>query len=175
MDSYEGRSKARKSYETEDVFWLSGSVHFVTPLYALLVIVFKPMPSTPFKKQKKYEHHPDHYNKSETYLVQNLNDDFADAWTKLRAFGKSLGEQRIYASGRAIMFSRKVCYFFVRPKKTYLEVVILLPKKLSAKDFKISSVSKTKFAHTFKLVHADQVEGVLTDAISEAYNLCPAE
>ena len=31
--------------------------------------------------------------------------------------GGRLGEQRVYASHNSIMFSRKSCYFFVRPKK----------------------------------------------------------
>lgn len=122
------------------------------------------------KAAKKYSHHPDHYNTSEAFLVQNLNEEFQEAWYKIREFGASLGEQRIYASGKAIMFSKKVCYFFVRPKKTYLEVVIFLPRKKDNSAFKtINPVSKTKFAHTFRLVHSDQVEGELTDAINEAF------
>lgn len=127
------------------------------------------------KPVKKYEHHPDHYNKSEPYLVDNLNEDLKDAWFKIRAFGASLGEQRIYASGRAIMFAKKVCYFFVRPKKSYLETVIFLPYEKSETGFKsIKAVSKTKFAHTFRLVHSDQVEGELTNAIQEAFQKTPA-
>lgn len=122
------------------------------------------------KAKKKFEHHPDHFNKSEAYLIENLEDDLKDAWQKIREFGESLGEQRIYASGRAIMFSKKVCYFFVRPQKTYLEVVIFLQRQKPSPAFKSSkAVSKTKFAHTFRLVHADQVEGELADAISEAF------
>lgn len=124
------------------------------------------------KAKKAYEHHPDHYNTSEAFLTQDLPEDLKDAWMKIREFGSSLGEQRIYASGRAIMFSRRVCYFFVRPKKSYLETVVFLKEKRIGSDFKIQPVSKTKFAHTFKLVHSDQVEGELTDAITEAYAEC---
>ncbi len=120
--------------------------------------------------KKKYTHHPDHYNSSEDFLIENLDEDLKEAWRKIREFGASLGEQRIYASGKAIMFSKKVCYFFVRPKKSFLEVVIFLKSKKSLKTFKsIVPVSKIKFSHTFKLVHSDQVEGELADAISEAY------
>lgn len=122
------------------------------------------------KPKKKYEHHPDHYNESEEFLIQPLEEDLKEAWFAIRAFGESLGEQRIYASGKAIMFSKRVCYFFVRPKKSFLEVVIFLREKKPESDFKIQAVSKVKFAHTFKLIHADQVEGMLTEAISEAYN-----
>ncbi len=121
--------------------------------------------------KKKCAHHPDHYNSSEDFLIENLDEDLQEAWLKIRKFGTSLGEQRIYASGKAIMFSKKVCYFFVRPKKSFLEVVIFLKSKKSLKTFKsIVPVSKIKFSHTFKLVHSDQVEGELADAISEAYN-----
>ena len=128
------------------------------------------------KKVKKYEHHPDHYNTSESYLIQGLDEDLKDAWAKIREFGASLGEQRIYASGRAIMFSKKVCYFFVRPKTKYLETVIFLKEKKSSEYFKsIQPVSRTKFAHTFRLTHADQIEGDLVAAIQEAYEQTPAK
>ncbi len=125
--------------------------------------------------KKTYEHHPDHYNKSESFLINPLSEDLQEAWAKIREYGESLGPQRIYASGRAIMFSRKVCYFFVRPKKSYLETVIFLKRKKAPTGFKVVESSKTKFSHTFKLVHSDQVEGALTEAIAEAYVETPAE
>ena len=125
--------------------------------------------------KKTYNHDPIHYNRSENVLVDPLNEDLKDAWLKLRDFGQSLGDQRVYASGRAIMFSKKVCYFFVRPKKTYLEVVVFLTGKKLQEGFKsVAPASKTKFAHTFKLVHADQIEGALTDAITKAFNETPS-
>jgi hypothetical protein len=126
------------------------------------------------KAKKKYEHHPDHYNTSESYLVSDLEEDLKDAWMKVREFGASLGDQRIYASGRAIMFSRKVCYFFVRPKKSYLETVVFLNEAHEPGLFKsVKAVSKTKYAHTFRLVHSDQVEGELAEAIAQAYAQAP--
>lgn len=122
------------------------------------------------KTKKKYVHSPDHYNKSETYLIQNLEEDLQDAWKNIREFGASLGEQNIYASGKAIMFSKKVCYFFVRPKKSYLEVVVFLKNERPKNYFKsIRPVSKTKYAHTFNLIHSDQIEGELIAAITQAY------
>jgi hypothetical protein len=36
----------------------------------------------------------------------------------------------IYASAQSIMFSKKVCYFFVRPTKTFLEVRVFDPRKI---------------------------------------------
>ena len=44
----------------------------------------------------------------------------------------TFGEQRIYASHHSIMFSRKSCYFFVRPKRKRLEVCIFLGRALKA-------------------------------------------
>lgn len=126
------------------------------------------------KPKRKFTHHPDHYNRSEPYLIDPLGEDLKDAWFKLRAYGESLGAQTIYASGRAIMFSRKTCYFFVRPKKSFLEVVVFLTKKRPMEFYKtIRPVSKTKLAHTYRLIHSDQVEGELTEAISLAYDEVP--
>lgn len=120
-------------------------------------------------KKKTYTHHPDHYNRSEDFLVEPLDEDLKDAWFKIREFGEGLGPQRIYASGRAIMFSKKVCYFFVRPKKKYLETVIFLKRPQISENFKSVVSTKVKWSHTFRLVHADQVEGELTEAISDAF------
>lgn len=127
------------------------------------------------KPKKKYAHHHDHYNTSETYLTASLSEDLQDAWMKIREYISELGEQRIYTSGRAIMFSKKVCFVFVRPKKTFLEVVIFLTdSKLRAQFKSVKPVSKTKSAHTFRLVHGDQVEGALTDALQQAYSEAPS-
>ncbi len=107
---------------------------------------------------------------TEEALTKNLGEDLLEAWLKIREFSSGLGEQRIYASGKAIMFSKKTCFFFVRPKQSYLEVVIFLSASKIRKGFKsVRAVSKTKYAHTFKLLHADQVESTLTEAIEEAY------
>ena len=104
-----------------------------------------------------------------------LNEDLMDAFSKLRAFARDLGEQRIYSSHKAVMFARKVCYFFVRPKKAFVEVCIFLPEeKTSPAVRKVHRHSKTKFAHMLRLEHADQVEEPLTDWVRQAYECCPA-
>ena len=54
---------------------------------------------------------------TEAALTRDLSEDLRDAWERLRETAVSFGDQRIYASGTAIMFSRRVCYFFVRPKR----------------------------------------------------------
>ena len=68
----------------------------------------------------------DCWTTTESALTRELSDDLLDAWERLRDTAVSLGEQRIYASHKSIMFSRKSCYFFVRPKRESLEVCIFL-------------------------------------------------
>ena len=43
------------------------------------------------KSKKKYEHHPDHYNTSESYLTENLEEDLQDAWQKMLDWFKKNG------------------------------------------------------------------------------------
>ena len=90
----------------------------------------------------------DCWTTTESALTRDLPEDLRDAWKRLRGTASGFGEQRIYASGTAIMFSRKACYFFVRPKVKYLEVFIFLGRRL--KDGQVHSIrqaSKTKLAH----------------------------
>lgn len=110
---------------------------------------------------------------TESDLIKDLPEDFQDAFRELRRYAASLGEQKIYNNARAVMFSRKVCYMFVRPKKTYLELCFFLPRKEGSPSVsRVAPVSKTKFSHTVKLVHADQVESPLTGWIREAFEFC---
>jgi hypothetical protein len=110
---------------------------------------------------------------TEAELIDGLDEDLRDAWHKLRDFAAGLGPQRIYASALTIMFSRKVCYFFVRPKKTFLEVWIFLPRKIEGLKFTLSAAQKVKYCNLFKLIHADQIEAPLTDWIREAFDFAP--
>ena len=83
-----------------------------------------------------------------------------------------LGEQRIYASHNSIMFARKACYFFVRPKRTRLELCIFLGRTIKSPLVrKTVATSRTKVAHLVNVVHRDQVEAPLTEWIEEAYGL----
>jgi hypothetical protein len=59
----------------------------------------------------------DCWTTTEAALTKGLSEDLREAWERLRETAADFSEQRIYASGHAIMFSRKTCYFFVRPKK----------------------------------------------------------
>jgi len=110
---------------------------------------------------------------TESELIDGLDEDLRDAWQKLRAFAAGLGAQRIYASALSIMFARKVCYFFVRPKKTFLEVWFFLPREVEGLRSMHGPTKKARYCNLFKLVHADQVEGPLTDWIREAFDFAP--
>ena len=71
------------------------------------------------------------------------------------------------------MFSRSSCYFFVRPKKNFLEVCVFLRRQLKAPQVRrVEEASKSKFAHIIRITHRDEVEPPLTDWLQEAYELC---
>lgn len=97
-----------------------------------------------------------------------------DAWERLRETAAGFGEQRIYASHSSIMFSRKACYFFVRPRPKRLEICIFLGRTVKSPLVRqVTPSSKTKIAHVLHIVHRDQVEAPLADWLREAYEQSP--
>jgi hypothetical protein len=93
-----------------------------------------------------------------------------DAWERLRETAAEFGDQRIYASGRCIMFSRKACYFFVRPKRNFLEVCVFLGRRISSPQIRRADASsRTKVYHILHVRHRDEVEPPITDWLREAY------
>src|SRR5438874_12187973 len=87
----------------------------------------------------------DCWTTTEAALTQDLSDDLRDAWERLRETAVSFGDQRIYASHKSIMFSRRSCYFFVRPKRTCLEVCVFLSRTLKAPQIRrVEEASKSK-------------------------------
>ena len=114
----------------------------------------------------------DCWTTTEAALTQDLSEDLQDAWERLRETAVSLGDQRIYASHKSIMFSRKSCYFFVRPKKSFLEVCIFLGRTLKAAQVRrVERTSKAKAAHIIQIRHRDEVEAPITGWLREAYEL----
>jgi hypothetical protein len=112
----------------------------------------------------------DCWTTTEAALTRGLSDDLQEAWERLRETAADLGEQRIYASHHSIMFSRKSCYFFVRPKKSFLEVCLFLPRALKhPKVRRADPASKTKIANIMRIVHRDEVEAPFTDWLRQAY------
>jgi hypothetical protein len=113
----------------------------------------------------------DCWTTTETALTADLSEDLRDAWDRLRDTAAEFGDQRIYASHNSIMFSRKSCYFFVRPKKSYLEVCVFLGRPLKAPQVRRSEASsKSKFYNIIQLRHRDEVEAPITDWLREAYD-----
>src|ERR1700747_656838 len=109
---------------------------------------------------------------TEAALTQDLSEDLRDAWERLRDTAVSFGDQRIYASHKAIMFSRNSCYFFVRPKKSFLELCVFLGRTVDAPQVRrVDQASKSKFVHVIHIRHRDEVEAPITDWVQEAYAL----
>ena len=114
----------------------------------------------------------DCWTTTEAALTQDLVDDLREAWERLRETAVSFGDQRIYASHKSIMFSRKSCYFFVRPKRNFLELCLFLGRTLKAPQVRrIDRASKSKVVHVIHIRHRDEVEAPITDWLREAYEL----
>src|SRR5204863_3310004 len=106
----------------------------------------------------------DCWTTTETALTKHLAEDLRDAWERLRETAASFGDQRIYASHKSIMFSRATCYFFVRPKKNFLEVCVFLSRPLKAPQVRrVDRVSKSRVVHIIQIRHRDEVEAPVTD------------
>jgi hypothetical protein len=116
----------------------------------------------------------DCWTTTEQALTRELPENLLDAWERLRETAAEFGEQRIYASHKSIMFSRKVCYFFVRPRKKVLEVWFFLGRNVKAPAIrKTIQSSRHKIAHLVHVTHRDEVEAPLTQWIYEAYQTSP--
>ena len=114
----------------------------------------------------------DCWTTTEAALTEDLSEELRDAWHRLREAAVELGEQRVYASGSCIMFSREVCHFFVRPKRSYLELCLILPRAVKAPQVRrVEPKSKIKFANLIAIRHRDEVEPPITDWMREAYEL----
>jgi hypothetical protein len=114
----------------------------------------------------------DCWTTTEVTLTRDLSDDLREAWERLRETAVSFGDQRIYASHKSIMFSRKSCYFFVRPKRNFLDLCVFLGRTLKAPQVRrIDRASKSKVVHIIHVRHRDEVETPITDWLQEAYEL----
>jgi hypothetical protein len=112
----------------------------------------------------------DCWTTTEAALTQDLSEDLRDAWERLRESAVTFGPQRIYASHHSIMFSRKSCYFFVRPKRNFLEVCVFLGRTIKAPQIqRVDRASKSKLVHFIRIRHRDEVEPPVTGWLQEAY------
>ena len=116
----------------------------------------------------------DCWTTTEAALTKDLSEDLQDAYARIREEAVEFGEQRIYASGSCIMFSRTSCYFFVRPKRQWLELSVFLPRAIKSPLVKrVEPKSKVKFANIVRVSHRDQIEAPLTEWMREAYDFEP--
>jgi len=114
----------------------------------------------------------DCWTTTEAALTQDLPEDLRDAWERVRETAAAFGDQRIYASGTAIMFSRESCYFFVRPRRSFLQLCVFLGRAVKAPQVRrVERKSKSKLVHIIHVTHRDEVEAPLTDWLKEAYEL----
>jgi len=114
----------------------------------------------------------DCWTTTEAALTQDLSEDLQHAWERLRETAVSFGDQRIYASHQSIVFSRESCYFFVRPKRKFLELCVFLGRELKApQERKVDRASKSKIVHIIQIRHRDEVEAPVTNWLREAYEL----
>ncbi len=117
----------------------------------------------------------DCWTTTEAALTQDLSDDLQEAWERVRETAISFGAQRIYASHHSIMFSRKSCYFFVRPKKSFLELCVFLGREVRAPQVRrVDLASKSKIVHFIRITHRDEVEPPVTDWLREAFEFSEA-
>jgi hypothetical protein len=117
----------------------------------------------------------DCWTTTEQALTQELSEDLQEAWERLRETAASFGDQRIYASHKSIMFSRKSCYFFVRPKRNFLELCVFLGRTIKAPQIRrVDQASRAKVVHFVHVKHRDEVESPITDWLREAYDFSAA-
>ena len=114
----------------------------------------------------------DCWTTTEAALTADLSEDLKDAWERLRETAADFGDQRIYASGTAIMFSRKSCYFFVRPRRNDLQVCVFLGRAMPAPQVRrVERKSTSKLVNIIHITHRDEVESPFVDWLREAYDL----
>ena len=114
----------------------------------------------------------DCWTTTEAALTSDLSEDLQEAYERLREAAVEFGEQRIYASHSSIMFSRKACHFFVKPKRNFLEFWIFLGRPIKAPQIrKVVESSRVKRAHLLHIRHRDEIDPPITDWMREAYEL----
>lgn len=112
----------------------------------------------------------DCWTTTEAALTRDLDEDLKEAFDRLREAAAELGDQRIYASHHSIMFARRVCYAFVRPRRRWLDLCVFLGREVAGPQVRrVDRVSRTKVAHLLRVTHRDEVESPLTDWLAEAY------
>ena len=70
------------------------------------------------------------------------------------------------------MFSRKSCYVFVRPRRSFLQVCVFLGRAVRAPQVRrVERTSASKQVNIIHITHRDEVESPFVDWLQEAYDL----
>src|ERR1700687_4656195 len=70
------------------------------------------------------------------------------------------------------MFSRESCYFFVRPRRSFLQMCVFLGRAVRAPQVRrVERKSTSKLVNIIHIRHRDEVEPPITDWLQEAYDL----
>jgi Domain of unknown function (DUF5655) len=114
----------------------------------------------------------DCWTTTEEALTADLSEDLREAWERLRETAAEFGPQRIYASHKSIMFARRSCYCFVRPKKSFLELCVFLDSPITAPQVRrVVRASASRLVHIIPIRHRDEVEAPITEWLHRAYDL----
>jgi hypothetical protein len=63
-----------------------------------------------------------------------------------------------------VVETRRPCYFFVRPKRNFLELCVFLGREIKVPQVRRADrASKSKIVHTIRITHRDEVEAPITD------------
>src|SRR5262245_32891231 len=114
----------------------------------------------------------DCWTTTEAALTEHLSDDLRDAWERMRETAAAFGDQRIYASGTAIMFSRDSCYFFVRPRRRFLQLCVFLGRAVRAPQVqRVERKSAAKLVNIIHIRHRGDIEPPITNGLRDASDL----
>jgi hypothetical protein len=70
------------------------------------------------------------------------------------------------------LFSRKSCYFFVRPRRSFLQVCAFLGRAVRAPQVRrVERTSASKLVNIIHMTHRDEVESPFVDWLREACEL----
>ena len=111
----------------------------------------------------------DCWTTTESALTEDLSEDLQDAWQRLREEAVALGEQRIYASHKSIMFSRSRATASCGRRSSSSRCACSWAAPSPARRCGAARRLAAKIAHILHIRHRDQVEAPLTDWLREAY------
>ena len=103
-------------------------------------------------------------------VMSELTETQFEIWEQFKLLVQEFSDYYCYASKRSVMFSRRVCFCFLRPRSKDIEIFFFLGRELDSSIInKVEKRSETKFAHRVILKHSERLEEPLTSWLHEAY------